>query len=100
MILKCSYVPNAFGIGITVPLLKADIKGLASTTDAYRGITIMPIISKLFEIILDKVLDPYLITCNSQFGFKKGYSCAHAIYTVKKTVEHFSSLNSTVNMCT
>ena len=99
LMLKFSYVPTAFGIGITVPLLKADVKGSTTSCDSYRGITILPIISKLFEIMLSKMLDPYLKSCNSQFGFKQGSSCSHAIYTVRKTVEHFTSLNSTVNLC-
>jgi hypothetical protein len=67
--LKYSYVPEAFGVGITVPLLKSDSKGSSSASSAYRGITIMPIISKLFEIILLEILNPYIKSCNSQFGF-------------------------------
>ena len=59
----------------------------------------MPIFSKLFEIILLNIMEPFLLTCNSQFGFKRGHSCAHAVYSVRKTVDHFSSLNSTVNLC-
>ena len=79
IMLLYSYVPDAFGVGITVPLLKADNKGSASCSDSYRGITIMPIISKLFELVLLNILNPFLITCNSQFGFKRGQSCAHAV---------------------
>ena len=44
IMLKYSYVPEAFGVGITVPLLKSDSKGSSSASSAYRGITIMPII--------------------------------------------------------
>jgi hypothetical protein len=99
IMLLYSYVPDAFGVGITVPLLKADNKGSASCSDSYRGITIMPIISKLFELVLLNILNPFLITCNSQFGFKRGQSCAHAVYSVRKTVDYFTMLNSTVNLC-
>jgi hypothetical protein len=100
VMLKYSYVPEAFGIGITVPILKSDSKGSNSVSSAYRGITIMPVISKLFEIILLNILNPYLNSCNSQFGFKKGHSCSHAVYSVRKTVDYFTNLNSTVNLCT
>ena len=34
MMLKFSYVPHMFGVGITVPLPKADVRGLAFTSDA------------------------------------------------------------------
>ena len=34
-----------------------------------------------------------------QFGFKKGYGCNHAIYTVQSTMEYFHNNNFTVNIC-
>ena len=94
-----SYVPGAFGCGITVPLPKATSKRTHSSLDDYRGITILPIISKLFEFTLLKCLTPFLCTSNSQFGFKKGHSCAHAIFSARKITEYFTSQNSTVNLC-
>ena len=49
LMLRYSYVPDAFGIGLTVPLPKHDtVCKLVSASD-YRGITISPVISKLFE---------------------------------------------------
>jgi hypothetical protein len=69
LMLKFCHVPDDFGIGITVPLLKSDTKGSVASSEAYRGITIMPVISKLFEIIVLQILDPYLSSCISQFGF-------------------------------
>jgi hypothetical protein len=59
----------------------------------------MPIISKLFELILLPILNPFIESSNSQFAFKKGFGCAHAIYSVNKIVNYFTSLNSTVNLC-
>ena len=90
MMFKFSYVPEAFGIGITVPILKSDLKGSSSASSAYRGITIMPVISKVFEMIVLNILNPYLNSCNNQFGFKKGHSCSHAVYSVSK--KHWSIL--------
>ena len=99
VMLVYSYVPDAFGIGLTFPLLKADIKGSTACSDAYRGITIMPTISKLFELILLQILNPFIENSKSQFAFKKGFGCAHAIYSVNRIVNHFTSLKSTVNLC-
>ena len=76
------------------------LKVLSASSDLYRWMTIMPIISKLFERILLNILQPYLVTCNSRFGFLKGYSCSHAIYSVKKTIDNFCKLNANVNLCT
>ena len=80
-------------------MLKSDSKGSITNSDAYRGITIMPIISKVLEALLLRVLEPFISSTDSQFGFKKGYSCSHAIYTVRKTVGYFNLANSTVNLC-
>jgi len=45
----------------------------------------------------------YIGTINSctpnQFGFKKGFSCSHDIYSVRKVVEHYVNGGSTVNVC-
>ena len=48
LILKHGYVPNAFGDGIVVPLIK-DKNGDVCSSDNYRGITISPIVTKKFE---------------------------------------------------
>jgi hypothetical protein len=93
------YVPNAFGVGLCIPLLKSGNCKNQSSLDAYRGITVSPVLSKIFEIGVGSKLDRYLNTSDLQFGFKKKLSCSHAIYSVRKTVEYFTSSGSTVNLC-
>jgi len=39
------------------------------------------------------------MTNSNQFGFKKSSSCGHAIYSVRKVVEHYVASGSTVNIC-
>ena len=46
--IRHSYVPNDFGHGIIVPLLK-DKHGDTSKLEMYRGIALSPAISKLFD---------------------------------------------------
>ena len=41
----------------------------------------------------------YLSSCDNQFGFKKGLSCSHAIYSVRRYVDRFVNEGSTVNIC-
>ena len=62
-----SFVPAEFCHGITVSLLKCK-HGDASQLDMYRGITLSPVLSKLFESVL---LDLFLTSSDLQFGFKK-----------------------------
>jgi len=47
-IMKHSYAPSDFDIGITIPLLK-DNSVDGSNMDNYRAITIRPVLSKVFE---------------------------------------------------
>ena len=53
------FVPDAFGRGLIIPLVK-DRSGCLNDLNNYRAITISPVISKLFELILLKVCNCYL----------------------------------------
>ena len=65
----------------------------------FRGISISPTISKVFEhCILDRYAD-FLITSDNQFGFKKNSSCSHAIYSMRCVVDYYVKFGSTVNLC-
>jgi len=99
IIFSVNYVPNAFGSGNTVPLPKASSKGHSSKVADYRGITILLIISKLFEFTMQKCLSPFLTSSIVQFGFKKGHSCTQAVFFARKIVENFTRHASTVNVC-
>ena len=44
------YVPDSFGSGIVIPLVK-DKCGDMSSVDNYRPITLSPVISKIFESV-------------------------------------------------
>ena len=46
-----------------------------------------------------EIYGDYLVTSDLQYGFKKRVGCNHALYTVKSVVQHFTSGNSTVNLC-
>jgi len=63
------------------------------------SISISPILSKIFEHCILSRYSKFLATNSNQFGFKKGSGCDHAIYSVRKVVEHFVAGGSTVNVC-
>ena len=63
-ILTHGFVPNSFGIGVTVPLIK-DKTGNVNDVDNYRGITLSPVISKLFEVVLLAICGDALFTNRS-----------------------------------
>ena len=68
--LKHGYVPSEFGRGIVVPLVK-DKHGDLSSSDNYRGITISPVLSKVFELCLFNKYEQFLVSSDLQLGFKK-----------------------------
>ena len=95
------YVPMAFGQSFTVPVLKNrnTVYSKSVTVDDFRGISISPVLSKVFEhCVLNRYCD-YFVTSNNQFGFKKNSSCSQAIYSMRCTIDHYVSLGSTVNVC-
>ena len=67
---KHCYVPDDFGGGTVIPLIK-DKLGNANDLNNYRGITLIPVISKLFELVLAEICKPYLRTDDLQFGFRR-----------------------------
>ena len=91
------YVPNAFGVSTIVPVPKAGKRN--NVVDGYRGISLTPVISKIFEQGLLIIFHPFLQTSERQFGFKTGSSCTSAIYAVRQTIEYFVKKNSTVTVC-
>lgn len=95
LIMLHGFVPNSFGIGISVPLIK-DKAGNINSVDNYRAITLSAIISKLFETVLLSICGYALETDSLQFGFKDGVGCADAIFTLKSTLEYFVDRGSSV----
>ena len=95
LIMLHGFVPNSFGIGISVPLIK-DKTGNINNVDNYRAITLSAVISKLFETVLLDLCGNALETDSLQFGFKSNVGCADAIFTLKSTLEYFVNRGSSV----
>ena len=70
-----------------------------NAVENYRAISISPILSKIFERCILRKYSKFLNSSPNQFGFKKGSSCGHAIYSVRKVVEYYVNGGSTVNVC-
>jgi len=88
-------VPTNFSKSCTVPIQKGNVTGLQALT-VFRGISISPTISNLFE---NAVLVRFSRYFEYQFGFKKQLSCLHAIYFVRNVIEHYVNNGCTVNVC-
>ena len=86
--LRHSFVPAQFQRGSIIPIVK-DHQGNLGDLDNYRGITISPIASKIFEHCLKMIFGNYLSSSPLQFGFKSKSSTAHALYCLKETVDYY-----------
>lgn len=99
--MSVGYVPLSFGMSYTVPILKDKntVHCKSISVDDFRGISISPTISKVFEhCILDRYCE-FFVTSDNQFGFKKRSSCAHAIFSLRSVVDYYVKCGSTINMC-
>jgi len=85
-IINSGYVPDGFGRGLSIPILKTSNKTVSANVDDFRLIKICPIISKVFEHCILSRIQPLLHSSARQFGFKKGIGCNHAIYIPKETI--------------
>jgi len=97
--LKAGAVPLSFGCSYTVPLIKVDVHARSLSTNDFRGITISPVISKVFEHCVLQRFKRFLNTSDNQFGFKPGLGCSHAINTVRHIVDSYVKGGSTANIC-
>jgi len=75
------------------------LDGDKTNCDNYRGITISPVLSKVFELMLLHNLQSFLQSDTLQFGFKKNSSCAHAVFALRKVVDHYCNHGSTITIC-
>src|ERR1043165_9690393 len=96
---KNRFVPASFGQRLLIPTPKDSNKRGILSVDQFRGITISPIISKVFEHCLLLLYKQYMFSSERQFGFKKGIGCSHAIFSVRNVINYYVKNNSTVNMC-
>jgi len=96
--LNHGYLPPDFMKTIIVPLVK-NKTGDTTSVDNYRPIALVTVASKIFEIILLSLLEPFLSTCDNQFGFKKGHSTDHCIFVLKNAINYYRSYNSPVYAC-
>ena len=65
----------------------------------YRPIALVTIASKIFEIIVLDVIEPFIATCDNQFGFKKKHATEHCIYALKNVISYYNWFGSPVYTC-
>ena len=78
--LENSLFPTAEKFATIIPIYKADER---THLDNYRPISILPVLSKVFELVVQQQVYDYLeqnkLLSQRQFGFRKGLSTQHAV---------------------
>ena len=92
------YLPANFMKSALVPIVK-NKSGNTSDKSNYRPIALVTLCSKLFEVVLLRLIDPFLKTCDNQFGFKADHSTDLCIFTLKSTIQYYRDNNSPVFTC-
>jgi len=92
-------VPKHFGHSITVFIPKGSGGRCSNSSDDYRGISIYPILAKVYERCLLNIFSTYLKTDKLQFGFKNDSGCSDALYTVHQTINYFTDRKNNVMLC-
>ena len=88
LIILSGCVPNGFKHSYIVPIPKVkDTRTKALTCNDFRGIAISPIISKVFEYCVIDRFKEFFGSADNQFGFRKGSSCSHAVYSTRCIVD-------------
>jgi hypothetical protein len=82
--LNSMQIPDSWKIAIVTPLYKN--KGDLSDSNNYRGISVLPPITKIFEKIISRQITSYFerneFFINTQHGFRKNHSCETALNVV------------------
>ena len=80
--IECGYVPLAFGQGLIIPIPKCTIYSKLASIKDFRGITLSPVLSKIFEHCLLLLFQDFFVPSEFQFGFKKG-AMMHCLLSMK-----------------
>nr|VZI14126.1 unnamed protein product [Spirometra erinaceieuropaei] len=91
-------VPDDWGLGILVPILK---KGDKTRCENYRGISLIGVAAKIFAIILLRRFQAVWEsrTRSNQAGFRAGRGCADQIFTLRRILEFRHSYQQPTAVC-
>eukprot|EP00111_Clytia_hemisphaerica_P001565 TCONS_00004470-protein len=95
---QTSTIPSALCTSLIIPLVKNHKKPLSDPNN-YRGISIIPIITKIAELVIIKKCPNIKNNNPSQFGFVNGSSTIHAEILIQDTIHYYNKNDSPVYVC-
>ena len=97
-ILASENIPEVLSTSIIIPLVKSYKKSLNNPNN-YRGISILPIITKLLELVILERCPEIKNHINSQYGFTSGSSTLHAELILQETIQYYNKGDTPVYIC-
>ena len=87
-----------------MPLLKVndctkDLSVDDLSVDDFRGISISPVVSKIFEHCIQRRFSKHLVSSDNQFGVRNAGERSHTLFTVRPVVDLYIFNGSIVNLC-
>lgn len=96
--MQFTYLPHNLMKTIVTPIVKNRTGDLSSSSN-YRPISLGTIVGKILERLLQPELLRYVKHDDSQFGFRTGLSTDLAIFSLKQTVNYYTSRDTSVYAC-
>nr|XP_047129620.1 uncharacterized protein LOC124809536 [Hydra vulgaris] len=91
-------VPHGLSTAKIIPLVKSYKTSLENPNN-YRGISIIPIFTKLLEYLIIHICPDITESHSHQFGFKENSSTLHAEFLLSETIKHYNHNNSPLFIC-
>jgi hypothetical protein len=101
LIMLTGHIPSGFGYSYTVPIpkQKANVYSKELNVDDFRGISISPVISKVFRHCITARFSKYFVSSDNQFSYKHNIGCSTVLHTVRCVVDQYVNSGTTVNLC-
>ena len=97
-IFQLGYTPPTLSKSTIIPLVKSYKKSLSDANN-YCDISLIPILTKILELLILSTCPTLKNLNKSQFGFTEETSTLHAAFTIKETINNYNKLNSAVYIC-
>lgn len=99
LIFEQCITPRSWKTSVVIPLFKGGNKQ-KSNIDSYRGISLIPSISKIFEKLVDIRLNDLISNFpnKQQTAYQKNISSIHASFNLQEVVNHYRERNTSAKV--
>eukprot|EP00111_Clytia_hemisphaerica_P004254 TCONS_00012144-protein len=97
-ILTSKHFPESLATSHLVPIIKSHRKPISDPNN-YRGISLIPILTKLIEQVILQKCPQLKHHADHQYGFSSDGSTLHAEFLINETIQKYNTQNTPVYIC-